>query len=217
MPRGTGGDHGETGGLREAILGLLSIRPMSGYDVRRSYERALQRIWYAPIGQVYPTLRRMERQGLLESEIHVQTSRPNRKIYRLTAAAGHAALMEWLSRPAELPRMHHDFIHRLFLMHHMPPENRRAFIRNYARRCREWERQLEEVDAKMRPALEGPYQESVSVQLMALGHLRRLAQAEAESAMALEAAVERNGTVRRSKGRTPSVDRPTIHGDLALQ
>ena len=43
-------------GLREAILGLLAIRPMTGYDLSRSYRRALQQIWYAPLGQVYPTL-----------------------------------------------------------------------------------------------------------------------------------------------------------------
>ena len=53
-------------GLREALLGLLAIRPMSGYDLTRSYERALQQIWYAPLKQIYPTLRKMQGDGLLK-------------------------------------------------------------------------------------------------------------------------------------------------------
>jgi DNA-binding PadR family transcriptional regulator len=44
-------------GLREAILGLLATKSMTGYDLSRSYKNALQQIWYAPLGQVYPTLR----------------------------------------------------------------------------------------------------------------------------------------------------------------
>lgn len=36
--------------LREEILSLLAIRPMSGYDVQRTYQRAMQQIWCTPIG-----------------------------------------------------------------------------------------------------------------------------------------------------------------------
>ena len=70
-------------GLREAILGLLAIRPMTGYDLSRSYRRALRQVWYAPLGQVYPTLRKMRRDGLLRVSVKVQRHRPNRKIYSL--------------------------------------------------------------------------------------------------------------------------------------
>lgn len=66
-------------GLREAILGLLAIRPMTGYELSRSYRRALQQIWYAPLGQVYPTLRKMRRDGLLRVSVKFQRHRPNRR------------------------------------------------------------------------------------------------------------------------------------------
>lgn len=95
-------------GLREAILGLLAIRPMTGYDLSRSYRRALQQIWYAPLGQVYPMLRKIRRDGLLRVSVKVQRHRPNRKIYSLTAE-GRKLLVLWLSQPAALPRMHHEF------------------------------------------------------------------------------------------------------------
>src|ERR1700730_8345314 len=85
-------------GLREAILGLLAIRPMTGYDLSGSYRRALQQIWYAPLGQVYPTLRKMRRDGLLRVSVKVQRRRPNRKIYTLTTE-GRKLLVLWLSQP----------------------------------------------------------------------------------------------------------------------
>src|SRR6476659_1183245 len=90
-------------GLREALLGLLAIRPMTGYDLTRSYRRALQQIWYAPLGQVYPTLRKMKRDGLLRVSVKVQHHRPDRKVYTLTAQ-GRKLLVAWLSQPAALPR-----------------------------------------------------------------------------------------------------------------
>ena len=86
-------------GLREAILGLLAVRPMSGYELSRSYRRALQQIWYAPLGQVYPTLRKMQRDGLLKVSIKVQKHRPNRKVYSLTSE-GRDLLVSWLVQPA---------------------------------------------------------------------------------------------------------------------
>src|SRR5947209_3092972 len=88
-------------GLCEAILGLLAIKPMSGYDLSRSYQRALQQIWYAPLGQVYPTLRKMQRDGLLRVTVKIQKDRPNRKVYSLTPK-GRTSLVGWLSQPATL-------------------------------------------------------------------------------------------------------------------
>src|SRR6266852_2597710 len=93
-------------GLREAVLGLLAIRQMSGYDLSRSYRRALQQIWHAPLGQIYPTLRKMQRDGLQRFTDTVQHDRPNLKVYSL-ASAGRRLLVMWLSQPAVLPRMHH--------------------------------------------------------------------------------------------------------------
>lgn len=200
-------------GLRIAILGLLAIRPMTGYDVRRAYERSLQRVWYARIGQVYPTLRRMEREGLLHSTIEVQTDKPNRRVYELTPT-GWAQLREWLGQPADLPRMHHEFIHRIFLMDHMAPGVRERFVSDYATRCQQWADELEAIAAKMHAALDGPYAESVRFQLLSLRHLTRLAHAEAAGAADLVRAVNSTSTATRSKRLE---GRPAIIGDLALQ
>jgi DNA-binding PadR family transcriptional regulator len=184
-PRGTeSGVAGPRGGLREAILGLLAIRPMSGYDISRSYERALQRVWYAPVGQVYPTLKAMQAQGLLDVEVHVQESRPNRKEYRLTEQ-GREALLDWLSQPSALPFMHHEFISKLFLLDNLDEDKRRELVADYVARCGAWSADLEAIEQKMAPTLEGPFQKSVHFQLLSLRHLRRLVACETASARTL--------------------------------
>lgn len=175
---------GLRGGLREAILGLLAIRPMSGYDISRSYQRALQRVWYAPVGQVYPTLRAMQSAGLLDVEVQVQETRPNRKEYRLTDE-GREALLAWLAEPPALPFMHHEFISKLFLLDNVDGDKREEFVDGYAERCAAWASELEAIEEKMRPRLEGPFAESVHFQLLALRHLRRIVTCEAKSARLL--------------------------------
>jgi DNA-binding PadR family transcriptional regulator len=190
--------------LRAAILSLLAIRPMSGYDVRRTYQRAMQQIWYAPIGQIYPTLRTMQGEGLLEADVHIQQDRPNRKEYRLGEAGGRA-LADWLDLPAALPRMHHEFIHKLFLLDRMAPDRRLRFVEDYIATCSAWARQLAEVDAKFSRTPHGDYEESAACQLLALRHLRRLVDCEIASARdildQLGSAPARPQVVRGGHGR----------------
>ncbi len=186
--------------LREAILGLLSIRPMSGYDVARSYKRALERVWQAPIGQIYPTLRAMEREGVLEFTVEIQENRPNRKVYRL-GPRGKQEFERWIAELPELPRVHHEFIHKLLLLDHVAPERRQALVEDYAQRCRAWVKDLIAVDKKMRPALEGPYAESVYHQLLAIAHLRNVVEAEAKSAEVIARQYLSNSAHSNSKGR----------------
>jgi len=168
-------------GLREALLGLLAIRPMTGYDLSRSYRRALQQIWYAPLGQVYPTLRKMKRDGLLRVSVKVQRHRPNRKIYSLTAE-GRKLLALWLAQTTALPRMHHEFIHKLFLLGNASPADRGTWVEAYIKRCREWALDLRRAETMLEPSLHGPNAESAWFQMLSLRHLCRIVECEAESA-----------------------------------
>jgi DNA-binding PadR family transcriptional regulator len=175
------GDVGKRSPLRRAIMSLLAIRPMSGYDVRHTYQRALQQIWYAPIGQVYPTLRAMEAEGDLEAELQIQRDRPNRKEYRLSREGEHL-LSQWLEEPAALPRMHHEFLHKLFLLDRLGPARQLQFVEDYVKTCERWASQLAAVDEKFSATPHGEYAESAEYQLLALRHLRRLVRCEISSA-----------------------------------
>src|SRR5437899_12673682 len=72
--------------LRYIILGLLGARPMSGYDIKQAFDRALASYWNAGNSQIYTTLKSLNHAGLVEAEVIIQKSRPNRTVYRLTSA-----------------------------------------------------------------------------------------------------------------------------------
>ena len=200
-------------GLREAILGLLAIKPMTGYDLSRSYRRALQQIWYAPHGQVYPTLRKMKRDGLLKVVVKVQHHRPNKKVYSLTAA-GRKLLVLWLSQPAALPRMHHEFIHKLFLLNNVAPAGRVAQVDAYVKRSREWAADLRRAEALLEPSLQGPNAESAWFQLLSLRHLCRLVESEADSARQIAEEIRKHSSAKpkRPQGAAKSTENAAFGG-----
>ena len=101
--------------LKFAILGLLAQQPRHGYDLKRAFEAMLGHTWQVNIGQIYSTLARLERDGLITCEEVPQDLLPNRKVCRLTPA-GERALQDWLARPEPPPlRVRVDFYLKLLI------------------------------------------------------------------------------------------------------
>jgi DNA-binding PadR family transcriptional regulator len=83
--------------VREVLLALLAKESSHGYQLRARLELALGPLAAAlNAGQVYVTLNRLEKAGLLTSQRVGQADRPDRKVYELTAA-GRARVVEWLA------------------------------------------------------------------------------------------------------------------------
>lgn len=83
--------------MQDVILALLAKRPSYGYELRQRLQTALGPYGAAfNAGQVYVTLARLERGGLVASEQVGQAVRPDRKVYALTAA-GSERVAAWVS------------------------------------------------------------------------------------------------------------------------
>ncbi|GGL38952.1 PadR family transcriptional regulator [Planomonospora parontospora] len=81
--------------IRQGLLALLSQGPRYGYQLRSEFEASTGAIWPLNIGQVYTTLSRLERDGLVApGEQDVQ----GRVVYTITEA-GRAEMERWLSTP----------------------------------------------------------------------------------------------------------------------
>ena len=80
--------------LDHILLGLLR-KPASGYDLRKAFEDSVTHFWSAELGQIYPTLNRLEQKGLLRSRKEPSPRGPNRRVYSLTAE-GRGELARWL-------------------------------------------------------------------------------------------------------------------------
>lgn len=99
--------------LRSIILGLLGAHPMSGYDIKRAFDRSLATYWNAGNSQIYTTLKHLEEQGAVASEVIQQEGRPNRRVYSLTPT-GRAELEAWLREPVPARFTKDEFLTKLF-------------------------------------------------------------------------------------------------------
>jgi DNA-binding PadR family transcriptional regulator len=101
--------------MRMPLLALLAKEPAHGYELKLELEQTFGHGYPTPnIGQIYVTLQRLERAGLVRSQDVVQTTRPNKRVYELTDA-GRKALLSWLDRPSDGPRVRDDFFAKLAL------------------------------------------------------------------------------------------------------
>jgi DNA-binding PadR family transcriptional regulator len=85
--------------VRHALLALLSEGPKYGLQLRQEFEAGTGEVWPLNVGQVYTTLQRLERDGLIESD-DVATDGPQKR-FRITTD-GDAELSTWLRTPPDM-------------------------------------------------------------------------------------------------------------------
>jgi PadR family transcriptional regulator, regulatory protein AphA len=100
--------------LDHAILGFLSERPGSGYDLKtRCFEGASSQFWGADQAQIYRTLERLQKARLVTSTRKKQSGRPDRKVFEITHS-GREALGAWLASGLPLPASRDPFYLQLY-------------------------------------------------------------------------------------------------------
>jgi DNA-binding PadR family transcriptional regulator len=85
--------------VRHALLALLSEGPKYGLQLREEFEARTGEVWPLNVGQVYTTLQRLERDGLVESD--GSTDEGPQKGFRITSG-GAEELAAWLRTPPDL-------------------------------------------------------------------------------------------------------------------
>ena len=94
------------------ILGLLSWRPMSGYDVKSLVDQSTRFFWAASYGQIYPELKRLSEAGLIDGRRDPNGGR-RRVVFSLTPE-GAERLREWLEQEPETFEMRDEGLLKLF-------------------------------------------------------------------------------------------------------
>jgi len=84
--------------LKHAILGFLYSKPLSGYDLKKTFDESVQHFWPANQSQIYRTLAVLNDEAFVEIEVIVREDRMDKKIYHITEA-GKEELRNWLSKP----------------------------------------------------------------------------------------------------------------------
>jgi DNA-binding PadR family transcriptional regulator len=112
-----------------AVLGMLTLKPMSGYDIRATIGESIAYFWTESFGQIYPTLNRLAKEGLVTRRGERGASR-TRHIYSITGA-GRDVLAAWL-RQAPQPRPpRNELLFKLFFSRHAAPADAIAQVERF--------------------------------------------------------------------------------------
>ena len=96
-----------------AVLGFLSRCPMSGYDLKKAVEQSVGNFWKESYGQLYPILKRLSEQGLVEKVDGAGGGKRARHVYSVTSD-GRQALRRWLEEPTEPQQLRNELLLKLF-------------------------------------------------------------------------------------------------------
>jgi len=99
--------------MKHAILGLLDLTPMTGYDVKKNFDATIAHFWAGDQSQIYRTLASLVDKGLARVSVLEQSGKPNRNVHTITEA-GRVELDRWLRSPLERDVTREPFLARLF-------------------------------------------------------------------------------------------------------
>jgi DNA-binding PadR family transcriptional regulator len=117
---------------RYAVLGVLSICPGSGYDVKKFMEQSTGNFWQESYGQIYPILKQLADGGLATSRTEKQEGKPERYVYTLTEK-GLEELQRWLTDPVEASVDRNELLLKLFFGRYASPEKNSEHVRAFQR------------------------------------------------------------------------------------
>jgi len=117
--------------LAQAILGLLSWKPLSGYDLKRIISDSEVFYWSGNNNQIYKNLIELEKGGLVSHQVYYQDSLPAKKVYSVTGA-GLSELRRSLRADPQMPELHKNFLIQLAWAELLPDEEVLGLLEKYA-------------------------------------------------------------------------------------
>jgi len=113
---------------RYALLGVISMNPCTGYDIKKFCDQTIAHFWNENFGHIYPMLNQLLREGLIRQH---QVDR--RKVYSITPE-GKEALYQWLLEPDEPQPPRSELLLKLFLGGSLPREKVLALLEAFRSR-----------------------------------------------------------------------------------
>jgi DNA-binding PadR family transcriptional regulator len=134
--------------LRFALLASLSARPRTGYDLLQIFDSSIGFVWYAAHTQIYPELRRMEAEGLLDSVEVPRGPRAHKREYRITEQ-GLGALRRLASTPVEPPPEKDPYRLKAAYLEWADPDGAREQFRLHLTHYEHWLTEWQEMERRI--------------------------------------------------------------------
>lgn len=187
----------------EVLLGLLTIEPMSGYDLGQLIRNSIHHFWNESYGQIYPNLKKLAAQGLITGKTEKQKGKPDRQIHSITKK-GRERLARWLEiePQPEVPR--NELLLKMFFGSKASP----ATIEHYVQRMAENERAvLERFTLIEREIAANPQYPDAPYWRMVLRYGQIELEAHQQWAEETLASLRKPGRKLGEKQRAPSADK----------
>ena len=102
-----------------ALLGALMSGPRHGYEILQFLETGLGPAWRISTSQLYALLKRLDNDGLLNSTLETQDTRPSKRVFEIMPV-GREHFLDWLKSPAAHARdLRIEFLAKLYFFHHL--------------------------------------------------------------------------------------------------
>jgi DNA-binding PadR family transcriptional regulator len=185
--------------LELAILGLLKEQPMHGYQLSRELTESLGGFWRVSYGSLYPTLRRLERDGSVQTVTDGETRGRRKTTYEITEQ-GERVFFDLLQEtPHDNSTEDTKFRVRLAFFRYLPPETR---IRLLERRRATLEDRL----GTIKDSLRGTRERVDTYTLALMEHGQSATESDIAWLEGLIAAERTNGSAGTARGGTKRRD-----------
>ena len=131
---------------RYAILGILSLSPGSGYDIKKYCDTVIANVWHENYGHIYPVLSTLLSAGFIMAQDTTGDSR--KKVYEITDA-GREEFLNWLREPAHYAPVRSEFMLKFLFSNTLPRENLLQMIAAYKTRHEDSYTSLMETEKEM--------------------------------------------------------------------
>ena len=114
------------------ILGLLTWRPMAGYEIKQEIQGSIGFFWSESFGQIYPQLRMLSEAGLIKILPGEQSTSHTKKTYEITDA-GRQALSDWITKQPVNRPLRDELLLKVFFA----PEGDRQQVRDHIQKAQD--------------------------------------------------------------------------------
>ena len=139
-----------------AILGILTLGPRTGYDIKKFFDKSVAKFWNESYGQIYPLLKRLAVEKFVKKTVRKQVGRPDRHIYTITAK-GREEIKKWLLTPVMPQIGRHEILLKLIFGYELGVTDSIRQIQHFQEQQRRDLQQTNELLEQMETGyLEGP-------------------------------------------------------------
>lgn len=133
--------------VKTLCLGLLSVREACGYELKKTFETSFKHFFPAGYGSIYPALADLAESGLVSCREIPQIGKPDRKVYRITAA-GEKSFMDALNRTDPQHKLRSEFLAMVYFADRIDDSRLADLLDDRVERLKETVKYIEDVEMK---------------------------------------------------------------------